>query len=131
VRYSTVFFASFDFAHLAGSLLGRWREIIQKTKSGSFQAAFAHPNLLLVLDSKLRIAKSIYGTSYTGRDLDLALKIASGESDWVGQHSEWLYAVLLFGGSLLCVALAYYLAQLTVLRRAMRQVQMASGHDCR
>ena len=90
---------------------------------------FAHPNLLLVLDSKLRIAKWIYGTGYTGRDLDLALKIAAGEGDWVGQHSEWLYTVLLFGGSLLCVALVYYLAQLTVQKRAMRQAHAACAHD--
>jgi cytochrome oxidase Cu insertion factor (SCO1/SenC/PrrC family) len=91
---------------------------------------FAHPNLLLVLDSKLRIAKWIYGTGYTGRDLDLALKIASGESDWVGQHSEWLYAALLFGGSLLCVALVYYLVQLAILKRTMRQAHVACAHDC-
>jgi cytochrome oxidase Cu insertion factor (SCO1/SenC/PrrC family) len=77
---------------------------------------FAHPNLLVVLDSKLRIAKWIYGTDYTGRDIDRALKVASGESDWVGQHSEWLYALLLFASSLLCVVLAYYLMQLGVLR---------------
>jgi cytochrome oxidase Cu insertion factor (SCO1/SenC/PrrC family) len=90
---------------------------------------FAHPNLVLVLDSKLRIAKWIYGTGYSGRDIDVALKVAAGESDWVGQHSEWLYALLLFGGSLLCVALAYYLAQLTVLRRAMRQARVACADD--
>jgi protein SCO1/2 len=79
---------------------------------------FAHANLLVFLDSKLRIAKWIYGTGYSGHDVDVALKIASGESDWMGQHSEWLYALLLFSGSLLCVALVYYLLQLIVLRRA-------------
>jgi len=78
---------------------------------------FAHANLLVFLDSKLRIAKWIYGTGYSGHDVDVALKIASGESDWVGQHSEWLYALLLFSGSLLCVALVYYLLQLTLARR--------------
>jgi cytochrome oxidase Cu insertion factor (SCO1/SenC/PrrC family) len=82
---------------------------------------FAHPNLLVVLDSKLRIAKWIYGTDYTGRDIDRALKVASGESDWVGQHSEWLYALLLFASSLLCVVLAYYLMQLGVLRRVAHE----------
>jgi cytochrome oxidase Cu insertion factor (SCO1/SenC/PrrC family) len=91
---------------------------------------FTHPNLLLFLDSKLRIAKWIYGTDYSGRDIDRALKVASGESDWIGQHSEWLYAVLLFGGSLLCVALVYYLVQLTVLKHGMRQAKVACGHDC-
>lgn len=91
---------------------------------------FAHPNLLLFLDSKLRIAKWIYGTDYSGRDIDGALKVAAGESDWIGQHSEWLYALLLFAGSLLCVALVYHLAQLNILRRGMRHVQLACSHDC-
>lgn len=90
---------------------------------------FTHPNLVLFLDSKLRLAKWIYGTDYSGRDIDRALKVASGESDWIGRHSEWLYALLLFAGSLLCIALIYYVAQLTVERRAVRQAQVAYGHD--
>ena len=32
-----------------------------------------HPNLLVFLDSKLRVAKWIYGTDYTAGDLDTAL----------------------------------------------------------
>lgn len=72
---------------------------------GKAGTEFAHPNILVFLDANLRIAKWIYGTDYSGRDVDLALKIAGGESDWVGQHSEWLYALLLFAASLLCVAL--------------------------
>ena len=85
---------------------------------GKARTEFSHPNLLIFLDSNLRIAKWIYGTDYLGRDVDLALQIAAGESDWVGQHSEWLYAVLLFVGSLLCVALVYYTLQLRPVRRA-------------
>jgi protein SCO1/2 len=88
---------------------------------GRAGSEFAHPNLVIFLDSNLRIAKWIYGTDYSGRDVDLALKIAAGESDWVGQHSQWLYAVLLFAGSLLCVALAYYVLQLIVVRRVTRK----------
>jgi protein SCO1/2 len=88
---------------------------------GKAGTEFAHANLLIFLDSKLRVAKWIYGTGYSGRDVDSALKIAAGESDWIGQHSEWLYALLLFAGSLLCVALAYYVLQFRVLRRATRE----------
>jgi protein SCO1/2 len=84
---------------------------------GKAGTEFAHANLLIFLDSNLRIAKWIYGTGYSSHDVDVALKIASGERDWVGQHSEWLYALLLFSGSLLCVALVYYLLQLTLARR--------------
>ena len=86
---------------------------------------FTHPNVVLFLDSKLRIAKWIYGTDYSGADVDRALKIAAGESDWIGQHSEWLYTLLLLASSVLCVALIYYLAQLIVVRRKMREVQVA------
>jgi hypothetical protein len=90
---------------------------------GNAGTEFSHPNLVVFLDSNLRVAKWIYGTDYSGRDVDLALKVAGGESDWIGQHSEWLYALLLFAGSLLCVALAYYVLQLRVLRRATRQAE--------
>jgi len=88
---------------------------------------FTHPNVVLFLDSKLRIAKWIYGTDYSSGDIDRALKIAAGESDWIGQHSEWLYTLLLLASSVLCVALVYYLAQLTVLRRRMREARIAFG----
>jgi cytochrome oxidase Cu insertion factor (SCO1/SenC/PrrC family) len=83
---------------------------------------FTHPNVVLFLDSKLRIAKWIYGTDYSGGDVDGALRVAAGESDWIGQHSEWLYTLLLLASSVLCVALVYYLAQLAVVRRRMHEV---------
>jgi cytochrome oxidase Cu insertion factor (SCO1/SenC/PrrC family) len=88
---------------------------------------FAHPNVVLFLDSKLRIAKWIYGTDYSGDDVDRGLKVAAGESDWIGQHSEWLYTLLVLASSMLCVALVYYLAQFSVLRRRMREAQAPFG----
>jgi cytochrome oxidase Cu insertion factor (SCO1/SenC/PrrC family) len=87
---------------------------------GKAGTEFVHANLLVFLDPKLRVAKWIYGTDYSGGDVDSALKVASGGNDWVGKHSEWLYAVLLFAGSLLCVALSYSLVQLRLMRRATR-----------
>jgi protein SCO1/2 len=87
---------------------------------GKAGTEFAHANLLVFLDSNLRIAKWIYGTDYSGRDVDLALKVAAGESDWIAQHSQLVYALLLFAGSILCVALSYYLLQLNLMRRASR-----------
>jgi len=79
---------------------------------------FIHPNLVVFLDSNLRIAKWIYGNNYSGRDIDAALKIAGGGSDWIGRHSDVLYALLLFLVSICCVAFSYYLLQLILLRRA-------------
>jgi len=89
---------------------------------------FTHPNVVLFLDSKLRIAKWIYGTDYSADDIDRALKVAAGESDWIGQHSEWLYTLLVLASTVLCVALVYYLAQLTVVRRRMRETPVACGN---
>jgi cytochrome oxidase Cu insertion factor (SCO1/SenC/PrrC family) len=90
---------------------------IQVGKAGT---EFTHPNILVFLDPKLRVAKWIYGTDYSGGDVDLALKVAVGESDWIGRHSQLLYALLLFSSSILCVALCYHLVQLTSLRRSTR-----------
>lgn len=87
---------------------------------GKAGTEFAHANVLIFLDSNLRIAKWIYGTDYSSRDVDLALAVAAGESDWIGRHSQLVYALLLFTGSILCVALSYYLLQLRVMRRARR-----------
>jgi cytochrome oxidase Cu insertion factor (SCO1/SenC/PrrC family) len=81
---------------------------------------FTHPNMLVFLDGNLHIAKWIYGDNYTGNEIDAALRVAAGESDWIGRHSDVLYALLLFSATLCCVALSYYLLQLIVLRRARR-----------
>ena len=59
-------------------------------------------------------------TIIPGREIDAALRVAAGESDWIGRHSDVLYALLLFSATLCCVALSYYLLQLVVLRRARR-----------
>lgn len=82
---------------------------VQVGKAGK---EFIHPNIVIFLDPNLRVAKWIYGSNYSSADIDLALKVAGGRSDWIGQHSQVLYSVLLFAGSLLCVGLCYSLAEL-------------------
>ena len=81
----------------------------QAAKAGS---EFMHSNMVVFVDADLRVAKWIYGTDYSGRDVDAALKVAAGRSDWIGQHAQWLYAVALFSASMLCVVLVNYLLQL-------------------
>jgi len=83
---------------------------------------FIHPNLLFFLDRDLRIASWIYGDSYSGRDIDAALQVAAGESDWLGRHFDLLYALLVFGASLSAVALSYYLLQLINVRRSRHPI---------
>jgi cytochrome oxidase Cu insertion factor (SCO1/SenC/PrrC family) len=78
---------------------------------------FTHPNMVLFLDRDLRVAHWIYGTDYAKSDVESALRIAAGNSSWLAQQSEWLYALLLFAGSLLCVALCVCLIQLRGRRR--------------
>jgi cytochrome oxidase Cu insertion factor (SCO1/SenC/PrrC family) len=77
---------------------------------------FTHPNVVLFLDSKLRIAKWIYGTDYSKTDVDLALRVATGRNDWIGQHSDFLYTGLLFAASVLCVILVHSIRQLVQVR---------------
>ena len=83
-------------------------------ESIGFQSAragneFMHPNLLIFLDSKLRVAKWIYGTDYTAGDVDAALKVAGGQTDWIDRHFDVLYSVLVFVAAALCVALVQQL----------------------
>lgn len=56
---------------------------------------FAHPNTIIALDRNLHPAKYLYGTQWSGREIDEALAIASGRRDWVGQYGGLLMAVLL------------------------------------
>ncbi len=93
-------------------------------ESIGFQSAragveFMHPNMVVFLDEKLRVAKWIYGTDYATRDVEAALKIASGESDWLGQHFEILYALLVFAAALLCVVLVAQILRLRTNRLAL------------
>jgi protein SCO1/2 len=81
---------------------------------------FIHPNMLVFLDGNLRIAKWIFGDSYSGRDIDAGLRVAAGESDWIGRYSDVLYALLVFAVSIGCVVFSYHLRQLLLLRRLSR-----------
>ena len=86
----------------------------QVGKAGS---EFTHPNMVLFLDPKLRLSHWLYGTDYSVREVDAALRIASGGSSWLARSSEWIYALLVFAASFLCVGLCYYLLQLRHCRR--------------
>src|SRR6185312_5139660 len=86
---------------------------------------FTHPNILLFLDSKLRVAKWIYGTDYSKADIDSALQVAMGKNDWIGKYSDVLYALLLFSASILCVMLGSYLRQLNERRSPNRRLNQS------
>ena len=97
-------------------------------QAGKAGTEFTHPNLLIFLDPKLRIAKWIYGTDYSNADIDLAWEVAAGRSDWIGQHSDLLYALLLFGNTILCVTLVHYLRQFGQLRSPGQYQSSQSSH---
>src|SRR4051794_11067915 len=69
---------------------------------------FAHPNAVIALDRDLRPVKYLYGTQYSGREIDEALAIASGRRDWIGQFGGLLLASLL----LIALLSAVYLVTL-------------------
>jgi len=54
---------------------------------------YTHPNEIIVLDAGLRPAKVLLGTTY---DIDDALAVARGRTDWLGRYAGWLMALLLF-----------------------------------
>jgi protein SCO1/2 len=92
---------------------------------GKAGTQFSHPNMLLFLDPNLRIAHWTYGTDYSPGEIEKGLRIASGGSSWLARHSEWLYAILVFAGSILCVALCYHLIQLRARRPRIEQPVLA------
>ncbi len=67
---------------------------------------FTHPNEVIMLTSSLDVAKVLPGTSY---DIDGALAIARGRSDWIGRYGGWMLAALLF----VCLLSVIYLMTLT------------------
>jgi cytochrome oxidase Cu insertion factor (SCO1/SenC/PrrC family) len=56
---------------------------------------FAHPNAVIALDRNLKPVKYLFGTQYTGREIDEALAIANGRPDWIGRFGGLVLAVLL------------------------------------
>ncbi len=84
---------------------------------GRAGSQFIHPNMVFFLDPNLRVAHWLYGTDYASGNVDAALRVAIGGSSWLASSSEWLYSLLVFSGSFLCVALCYHLSQLTNRRR--------------
>lgn len=78
-------------------------------ESVGFQAGragreFTHPNVLIFLDSNLRVAKWIYGTNYTSLQMSQALQVATGKSDWRGRYGDALYCLAILVGVCSCVA---------------------------
>jgi cytochrome oxidase Cu insertion factor (SCO1/SenC/PrrC family) len=78
---------------------------------GKAGGEFIHPDLLLFLDSRLKIAKWIYGNHYRARDVDSALAIAAGRSDWLGRWATVIYGLLVFAVSIFLIALVHLLLE--------------------
>jgi len=56
---------------------------------------FAHPNAVIALDRNLKPVKYLYGTQYSGREIDEAIAVANGRRDWIGRYGGLLLAALL------------------------------------
>ena len=57
---------------------------------------FNHLNAVVALNPDLQPAKFLLGTTYSARDIDDALRIATGKRDWIGKYGGFLLAMLLF-----------------------------------
>lgn len=56
---------------------------------------FAHPNAVIALDRNLKPVKYLFGTQYSGSQIDEALAIARGRRDWIGRFGGLMLAGLL------------------------------------
>ncbi len=74
---------------------------------------FAHPNQIIVLDASLRPVKYLLGTEYSGKQIDEALAIARGRTDWLGRYAGIIIAVLLFIALMAMVYLVTLLGERT------------------
>jgi cytochrome oxidase Cu insertion factor (SCO1/SenC/PrrC family) len=54
---------------------------------------FIHPNAVMALTANLTTAKTMIGTTY---DIDEALAVARGGTDWIDRYGGWALALTLF-----------------------------------
>jgi protein SCO1/2 len=73
-----------------------------------------HPNLVVALSPELKAAKYLFGTEFSGREIDAALSIARGGHDWIGRWGAYGLAALLL---LAVFSAVYLLHQLTIVVR--------------
>jgi len=65
-----------------------------------------HPNVAIAITPDLRPAKSMFGTSFSGSEIDAALDIARGGHDWIGRYGGYALAALLLAAILSGMVLA-------------------------
>lgn len=75
----------------------------------SARGEFLHPNRSIVLSPELVPAKTIAGTDLSGGELDAALSIARGGTDWIGRYGAAALAALLVLAALAAVYLGRFL----------------------
>jgi protein SCO1 len=68
---------------------------------------FVHPNVIVALTPELKPVKHLYGTEY---DVDAALAVARGGTDWVGRYGAFALAALILAATLAGVAIVHFIA---------------------
>jgi len=81
---------------------------------------FNHLNAVVALTPELQPAKFLLGTSYRGRDIDDALRVATGRRDWIGKYGGFLLGTLLFTALL---SMIYIVSSLRTEDRGPRTTQ--------
>lgn len=84
---------------------------------GEVNGQFTHPNLVIAFTPELKTAKYMMGTTY---DLDEALSVARGATDWVHRYGALGISLLLFA----CISSLVYLVFL--IRRPADQTSHVS-----
>ena len=83
---------------------------------------FNHLNAVVALTPDLQPAKFLLGTTYSGREIDDALRIASGRRDWVGKYGAFLLAFLILT---LLLSMIYIVTTLRPEARGPRPIESA------
>ena len=83
------------------------------------QGQFVHPNLVVALDPDLRTAKYLYGTKFSAGQLEEALQIAMGRSDWKAKLLPWAFVLMVFASTVAAIVLTHLLMRRSAMRRRL------------
>jgi protein SCO1 len=75
-------------------------------RTSDVNGVIVHPNLAIAITPDLKTAKYLFGTDFNATELDEAISVARGGTDWIGRYGGYALAILL----LVCILSAVYLA---------------------
>ena len=100
--------ASWTVAHLKPDAIAKMTEALDYRVS-SQNHEWTHPNAVAFLSPDLKLAKWLFGIEFTPEQLQQALGIARGSTDWLYRAGPWFLALSVIGLTFSTVLLAHLL----------------------